>query len=385
VKIKVLHILNSLQVGGLENGVVNLINNLDAQMFMHSICCIDSIGPMAERIKHPVSIFSLEKGESRNYLISLKIARLINRVKPDIIHTRNWSAIDGIIGARLAGVRIVIHGEHGREAGDPDGRNIKRKKIRKALSPWVSRFITVSNELQDWLIHDVGITPAKVTQIINGVDTDYIKPAGNKEQLKSELGLSPDTFVIGSVGRLDPVKDHETLLRAFKIASERKRDKEPVLIIVGSGPLKEDLKLIAGKLGISNSVNFAGERNDVIRLYSCMDVYVLPSIAEGISNTILEAMASGLPVLSSSVGGNLELVDQGQTGYFFSPGNVEELAVSICRYADNDSLAREHGFNGRQRAVDKFSIQQMTDKYRALYESFFQGEFPITAFSQKLL
>ncbi len=385
MKIKVLHILHSLQVGGLENGVVNLINNLDAQMFTHSICCTDSIGPMAERIKQPVSIFALEKGERRDYLISLKIARLINRVKPDIIHTRNWSAIDGIIGARLAGKRIVIHGEHGREAGDPDGRNIKRKIIRKALSPWVSQFITVSNELRDWLIHDVGITPAKVTQIINGVDADYIKPAGNKEQLKSELGLSPDTFVIGSVGRLDPVKDHETLLRAFKIACQRNNGKKLALIVVGTGPLREDLKLIAGKLGVSNGVKFTGERNDMIQLYNCMDVYVLPSIAEGISNTILEAMASGLPVIASNVGGNLELVDQGRTGFFFSSGNFKELADFICRYADNDSLAREHGFNGRQRAVDKFSIQQMTDKYRALYESFFQGEFPITAFSQKLL
>jgi hypothetical protein len=128
VNIKVLHILNSLQVGGLENGVVNLINNLDAQRFKHSICCIDSIGPMAERIKQPVSIFSLDKGARRDYLISLRIAKLIKKIKPDIIHTRNWSAIDGVIGARLTGKRIVIHGEHGREASDPQGQNGRRKK-----------------------------------------------------------------------------------------------------------------------------------------------------------------------------------------------------------------------------------------------------------------
>ena len=157
------------------------------------------------------------------------------------------------------------------------------------------------------------------------------------------------------------------------------------MIVVGTGPLREDLKLIAGKLGVSNGVKFTGERNDMIQLYNCMDVYVLPSIAEGISNTILEAMASGLPVIASNVGGNLELVDQERTGFFFSSGNFKELADFICRYADNDSLAREHGFNGRQRAVDEFSIHQMTDKYRVLYASFSLGKFPITAFSQKLL
>ena len=370
MKIKVLHVLNSLQVGGLENGVVNLVNNLDAQRFKHSICCIDSIGPMAERIKQPVSIFSMEKGNKRDYLISLKIARLINRVKPDIVHTRNWSAIDGVIGARLAGKRAVIHGEHGRESTDPEGKNVKRKKIRKALNPWISRFVAVSNELKHWLIHDVGISPEKMTQIINGVDTDTIKPPENRAQSKSEMGFSPDTFVVGIVGRLDPVKDHETLLRAFKIAHERHNSSKLALIIIGAGPLDEELKAIAGKLDISDIVKFTGERDDVMQLYNCMDVYVLPSVAEGISNTILEAMASGLPVIASNVGGNLELVDQKRTGFFFSPGKCEELARLFGRYLDNDSLVREHGLNSRKRVVSEFSIHNMTDKYAALYESF---------------
>jgi sugar transferase (PEP-CTERM/EpsH1 system associated) len=371
VKIKVLHVLNSLQVGGLENGVVNLVNNLDVQRFKHSICCIDSIGPMAGRIKQPVSIFSMEKGDKRDYLISFKIAGLIKRVKPDIVHTRNWSAIDGIIGARLAGKRAVIHGEHGRESTDPEGKNVKRKKIRKALNPWISQFVAVSNELKNWLVHDVGIHPEKITQIINGVDTDTIKPAENSVQLKkSELGFSPDTFVAGIVGRLDPVKDHETLLRAFKIAHERHNSRKLALIIIGSGPLDKELKAIAEKLHISDMVRFTGERDDVMQLYNCMDVYVLPSIAEGISNTILEAMASGLPVIASNVGGNLELVDQERTGFFFSPGNCEELAGLFGLYLNNASLVREHGINSRKRSVSEFSIHHMTDKYASLYEFF---------------
>jgi glycosyltransferase involved in cell wall biosynthesis len=145
------------------------------------------------------------------------------------------------------------------------------------------------------------------------------------------------------------------------------------LIVVGSGPLSEHLKLIAKKLDILHCVHFTGERDNAIQLYGYMDVYVLPSITEGISNTILEAMASGLPVIASRVGGNLELVDQERTGFFFSPGNIEELAELIDRYANNYSLLTDHGLNSRQRAVNEFSINHMTDRYAALYESYYQG------------
>ena len=137
MKIKIFHILHSLQIGGLENGVVNLINNLNDGRFKHVICCVDSSGPMAERLKIPIEIFSLQKGDRRDYLLPFKIAKIIKKIRPDIVHTRNWAAIDGVIGARLAGVKSVIHGEHGREASDPTGANAVRKKIRKTLSPWI--------------------------------------------------------------------------------------------------------------------------------------------------------------------------------------------------------------------------------------------------------
>lgn len=374
MKIKILHILHSLQIGGLENGVVNLINNLNSERFEHAICCIDSSGPMAERINRPVEIFSLDKGEKRDYLLPIKITGIINEVRPDIVHTRNWGAVDGILGAKFAGIKYIIHGEHGREASDPEGRNGKRKRIRKALSPWISQFVAVSRELNDWLIHDVGISSKKVIQIINGVDTEIIKPTMSKTELKSEIGLSPDTFVIGSVGRLDPVKDHETLLKAFAGAVKKHCDRKMALIIAGSGPLKNKLIATAGKLNIGHNVIFTGERDDIIQLYNCMDIYVLPSIAEGISNTILEAMASGLPVLASNVGGNLELIDQNRNGFFFFPGNREELASLIGRYVDNYSLVTEHGSNSRQRALNNFSLHYMTERYGDLYQSFFRSK-----------
>lgn len=369
MKIKILHILHSLQIGGLENGVVNLINNLNDNRFEHAICCIDTSGPTAEKLGKPVEIFSLDKGKKRDYLLPFKIAKVIKKIQPDIVHTRNWSAIDGVIGAKLVGIKFVVHGEHGREAADPTGANIVRKKVRKVLNPWISRFITVSAELKNWLVYDIGIPEKKVMQIINGVDTNRFMPPQEKKLAKKEAGFNPDTHIIGIVGRLDPVKDHETLFRAFSILRNEKNRETLKILVVGTGHMEKMLRGIAEDLNISENVVFAGDTKDVQRFYRCMDVYVLPSIAEGISNTILEAMSSGLPVIATRTGGSPELVDEGMTGFLFTPGDCKELAGRISFYCDNFSALMEHGFNARIRAEEKFSLSRMIKEYERLYSS----------------
>jgi sugar transferase (PEP-CTERM/EpsH1 system associated) len=374
MKIKILHIVHSLQIGGLENGVVNLINNLNSDTFEHAVCCIDSSGPMADRIKRPVDIYSLKKGDNRDYLLSLKISKVVRKVRPDIVHTRNWGTIDGVAGARIAGVKKIIHGEHGREATDPRGANSLRKRVRKLLGSWISQFVAVSDDLRSWLIDDVGISSAKVAQIINGVDTDFYSPSNQRQSTRARLGIEPDSFVVGTVGRLDPVKDHETLLKAFHSVSTSNEHRKLVLIVVGTGPLEERLKALSKQLNISAHIHFVGQQEEMQSLYQSMDIYVLPSIAEGISNTILEAMASGLPIIASNVGGNLELVEQGRNGFFFSPGSVDALAYLIGQYLHNDFIVRDHGIQSRQRAIDKFSMYQMAHKYASLYTSFFEKE-----------
>lgn len=367
MKIKILHILHSLQIGGLENGVVNLINNLDDTRFEHSICCIDSSGPVADRLKRDVEIYTLNKGKKRDYVLPFKLTRIIKRLNPDIVHTRNWGTIDGVIGAKLAGVKHVIHGEHGREATDPAGRNNLRKWARKALNPIVSRFITVSNDLQRWLVNEVKIPADKVSQIINGVDTTSFSPSEDKRRSREKIGVNPDSFVIGMVGRLDPVKDHETLFRSFKIFCDRRKNEEIILLIVGSGPLQGELETLAKDLNISNKLIFTGDRNDIALLYNCMDVYVLASIAEGISNTILEAMACGLPSIVTGIGGNVELIKEGETGFIFNTCDCVELAEKLSFYFHNSPILRIHGSKARMMAEKKFSLSRMIDEYEKLY------------------
>jgi len=371
MKIKILHILHSLQVGGLENGVVNLVNRLDPGMFDHAVCCIDSSGSMAERLTRPVEIFTMRKGKERDYLLPFHIARIVKKVHPDLVHTRNWGAIDGVIGARLAGVKRIIHGEHGREAADPTGANKRRKMARKALNPLISRFVTVSAELRGWLIDDVGISGDKIVQIINGVDTEKFRPGENRGLAKQILGLDPDSFVIGTVGRLDPVKDFQTLVKAVAglFATEGDKTAKAALVVIGSGPEEQKLKTLADNLGLAGRVVFLGERKDVSELMQGMDLFVLPSIAEGISNTILEAMAVGLPVVASRAGGNRELVAEGENGFLFSIGDDRELASIIVDYINKPEMRLEHGSNSRSRTKTNFSLARMVREYEALYHS----------------
>lgn len=374
MKIKILHILHSLQVGGLENGVVNLINRLDPERFDHAICCITSAGPMAERLARPVEIHCLGKGSGRDYLLPLKIARVVGKVRPDIVHTRNWGTIDGIIGARLAGVGRIVHGEHGREAADPTGANGRRMMARKAFSPLVSRFVAVSADLREWLVDGVGIPGRKVVQIINGVDADRFSPPVSKTQARSKLGLASDGFVVGTVGRLDPVKDFQTLLRGFaRMAGGCADTLRPRLVIAGSGPEEARLRALAEELGMAAVVAFLGERGDIPEVMRALDVFVLPSIAEGISNTVLEAMASGLPVVATGVGGNLELVEDGETGFLFAPGDAERLAERLGFLGSSPDLTVRCGGKGRVAVEERFSLARMVAEYGNLYSSVREG------------
>lgn len=378
MKLKILHVLHSLRIGGLENGVINLVNNMDPCRFDHAICCIDASGPMEERLSHPIEMRSLGKGNGKDYLLPFRLTKVIREIGPDIVHTRNWGSIDGVIAARLAGVRYIIHGEHGREAADPTGANRRRRLARKVLHPLIYQFVAVSEDIKKWLVEDVGIPLNKVVKIINGVDTERFQPAGYKTAAKTKLGLEPDAFVIGSVGRLDPVKDYATLVRAFAIFASGKTGllgttDKTLLVIAGTGPEEGALRRLAGELGIMEKIHFLGERLNISQVMQAMDVFVLPSIAEGISNTILEAMACGLPVVATEAGGNGELVEDGETGFLFPPKEKWLLGEKLTYYIRHPEIAREHGIRGRKRIEARFSLARMVQEYESLYLDMVQG------------
>lgn len=364
--IKIVHVLHSFDVGGLENGVVNLINHLDWEKYNHIICCVTKSGRLADRIKRKdVEIIEMGKTAGRDLSLPFRLAGLFRRVKPDLVHTRNWGTIDGIVGGWLSHVPFMVHGEHGRTMLEINGTNHRRKIIRQLLSPLVDYFITVSQELCGWLKNCIGIDEHKIITIYNGVDLNKFRAVPDKNIVRDQLGLQQGEFLIGTVGRLDPVKDHASLIHALANLIP----KYPALkvLVVGNGPCDGQLRELTRMLGLSNHVIFLGERENVLPILQSIDIFVLPSISEGMSNTILEAMAVGLPVIATRVGGNPELVIDCGTGILIPSQDVSAMSGAIQFYLMQPSMIYQHGVAARRRVEQEFSLDKMVRAYDRFY------------------
>jgi len=355
----VAHVLYSFGIGGLEKGIATVINHGSGR-FRHVIVCLGKGRGSRALVKGDAEVFELNKpaGNSPRFIRNLSV--FLRRLRPDIVHTRNWGGMDGVVAARLAGLRNVVHGEHGWDVFDPFGLKLSRRYARRLLSRWVREYTCVSKEMEAWLRTRIKLgRHKKVTQIYNGIDIERFCP-GDGGAVRKELGISADTFVAGTVSRLDPIKDHDTLIEAFRRFHRQVSDS--LLLIVGDGPRMAELKAQA-----KDGVVFLGERHDVPDLLRAMDVFVLPSKNEGISNTILEAMATGLSVIATKVGGNPELVVDGVTGTLVPPGDVEALVAAIRSYADDMELRRRAGLEGRCIAEERFSIPAMVSAYEEVW------------------
>lgn len=288
-----------------------------------------------------------------------KLSRKLKALKPDIVHTRNWSGMDGIIAAKLAGITNILHGEHGWDMSDPYGTNHKRILIRRMASLWVKEYTCVSKQMKVWLKKTVKVDKP-VSQIYNGVSFSLSSNVQGSMDKKKELGISENTFVVGVVGRLDLIKDHPTLFQA--IEKVRERVPHVLLLVIGDGQEREKLAAIA-----KEGILFLGNRSDVPDLMQVMDLFVLSSKNEGISNTVLEAMVAGLPIVVTHVGGNPELIDHGKNGTIVSSGNAQEMASAILQYCENKQLGRLHGAAARKKAMECFGLQEMSDIYHIIY------------------
>jgi sugar transferase (PEP-CTERM/EpsH1 system associated) len=364
-KARIVQVIPSFRVGGLENVAVRLVTHLDP-LADQAVVTPGNTGPIAERLPAGVSLYPLGETHRPDRWNAIRMARLFRKLRPDIVHTRNWTCIDAIIGARLAGVPVVIHGEHGREAADPEGRNPRRRQVRRLLAPFVTEFVTVSRDLARWLVEQVRVPARKVRTIYNGVDTGRFAP-GDRAAARHALGIPDDWAVAGTVSRLDPVKDQAGLIRAF---AQTPNVGKSALVIAGDGPSRPQLEAVIKELGLGGRVRLLGERDDVPLVLRALDVFVLPSIGEGISNAILEAMATGLAVIATRVGGNVELVREAVTGSLIEPRSPEALAEALTAYLADPARARKHGAAGRERAVAEFGLERMLAAYEALYRPY---------------
>jgi sugar transferase (PEP-CTERM/EpsH1 system associated) len=368
----IVHVIHALGVGGLENGLVNLVNHMPAGRYRHAIVCMTHFTDFRYRIKRSdVDVVALNRGAVPLWQTYITLVKTLRKLRPSIVHSRNLSGLDALVPAFLAGVSARVHGEHGRDADDVDGRNAKYRRLRRMFRPLVTRYTAVSKDLQRYLIDQIGVSARRITQIYNGVDTDLFRPRDRGLGVPFPVPPGDErTIRIGTVGRLQAVKDHVTLVKAFAeaVRLDSLTMRTARLVIAGEGVARAQIEAEIARSGVGERVALLGERDDIPEVLRSLDLFVLPSLSEGISNTLLEAMATGLPVLATRVGGNTELVVENETGQLVNPGDWQRMANWLVTFMSDARLRERQGLAARQRAEEMFSMNAMVHGYTALYD-----------------
>ena len=368
----IVHIVHRFDTGGMENGMVNLFNTLSPQRFRHSVIALTDYSDFRTRIHaQPVGFYALHRAPGQGLGWMVRLWKLLRQLKPDLVHTRNLAALEAQFVVAMMGVRATVHGEHGRDVFDLYGRNWKYNLLRRAAQPFVSNYIAVSQDIESWLRWVIRVPPRKLHQIYNGVDSIQFHPrAGNRPDVLPPGFADETCIVFGSVGRMAEVKDYPTLTRAFiqLVQQQPARSVAARLVIVGEGPARAACIDLLHAAGLADRAWLPGERHDIATIMRALDVFVLPSKNEGISNTILEAMASGVPVIATAVGGNVELVEPGVNGLLVQPGDVTHLAQALLSYLGEPARMAEHAGCAQRDAEQRFSIPAMAEAYAAVYD-----------------
>lgn len=368
----IVHVVYRFDTGGLENGVVNLINNLPREAYRHAIVALTDVAPaFRQRIfSEEVQFIALHKPPGQGVWLYPRLWRLFRRLRPSIVHTRNLAALECQIPAWLAGVPGRVHSEHGRDLIELSGGSKRYRTLRRMYRPFVQQYLAVSRDLEDYLIREVGLPRQRISQIYNGVDSVKFAPSRPRQAIPGCPFTGSNHWLVGTVGRMQAIKAQTLLAQAFIRVLElfpalngRMR-----LVMVGEGPLRAESQALLDAAGVGHLAWLPGERTDVSKVMQGLDCFVLPSLSEGTSNTILEAMSCGLPVIATDVGGNRDLVLAGRTGVLIPAADVEAMANSIAHLAVHADRATGMGREGRSIVEQSFSLPAMVSAYRELYD-----------------
>jgi sugar transferase (PEP-CTERM/EpsH1 system associated) len=367
-RLRVLHVVSRLGVGGTEHGVLKVIQGLGEAGFEHRICAVRGMDlDFAGRMNVATKVSSVASERPGFQFPLFRLARVMREFRPHVVHSRNFGSLEAIPAARLARVPVAIHSEHGYELETLEGLPLRRRLFFRGCYAIADAVFTVTQDLRSYHSRQLWIPAEKLRVIHNGVDTERFSPRLEQSAgVRRQLDIPKTRVVIGSVGRLVAIKDYGTLLRAADNLARHGKDVH--VLLVGSGPELLSLQDLARALpGLVGRVTFSGLSHDVSELLMAMDVFVLTSISEGMSNTILEAMASGLPAVVTRTGGNAELVEDGRSGWLFAPRDAQALVHHLLRLTEDSTLRRQTGQAARRRACEFFSVEGMLQSYGDLY------------------
>ena len=333
-------------------------------------------GRLAEELrKLPVSLTVISEETFSPMGIAYRLAKALLKIRPDVVHTHKYKdSFIGTLVARSLGIPYVVRIVHGLPEPFMGLRNAKMVAYTAAdrlMTDWlVDRVVAVSSDIEKVLIGLYGSN--RVSCIHNGIDLEAVRVTTSREAFRRKWQIPEDAVVIGTVGRLVPVKGHAILLDATRILQASIGN--VALVLVGDGPLRKDLEANAKRLGLEKSVIFAGQQDQSYDFMNMMDVFVLPSLHEGIPMVVLEALALQRPVVATRVGGIPEVIEHGQTGFLAEPSDASSLARLLQRLVEDLPMAVSIGKAGRTRVEEKFTARTMAGKTAELYEQVLSKE-----------
>ncbi|MCD4781947.1 MAG: glycosyltransferase [Candidatus Omnitrophica bacterium] len=362
--VHVLHVILSLEFGGAEKVVTNMIQQMNTDRFTFTICVLDRIGSLGVDLDDNVRVECVNRKPGIDMRVPFRLAKLLKQYNPDIVHLHNSTCFFyGVLACRLVGLKNVIVTQH--------GISQESRRITTALrliSGGIKQAVAVSDNIVEYLKNTYHIPRNKISLLINGIDeTLFARDTQLKKEGRKALGLNAGHLVIGHIARLSKEKDQHTLLKAF----EKVRQLEPraKLVIVGDGSLRAELQSLTKLWGLQNDVIFTGVQKNIKLYLNTFDVFALSSIREGTSLTLLEAMATQLPIVATSVGGTPNVVIDGETGILVPAGRPDKLADGLHRLISDPKMCQKMGKAARKRFDDIFTLTRMTRAYSDLYLS----------------
>lgn len=363
--LRVLHVVTSLDPGGMENGVCNIARGLAGRGIATHVACLERRGAFAERLPHPDYVHVLGKREGFSPGATWRLWRLLRTVRPAVVHTHNLGPLIYASLATLGGrLRPIVHGEHSQLA--PWELEPRRIRQRRKLYRRCRAVHTVSQSQVEELAR-LGFSHSKLFAIPNGVDTERFCP-GDRTAARARLGIPADAFVVGLVGRFGPFKGHDVLMEAFEAMGQRFSSTH--LLLVGAGGSEEPrIRQLAATSRVKEKIHFTGFQADPSPAYRAMDVLVIPSRNEGMSNAALEAMATGLPVVANTGCGHEQVLTTGTDGVIADLSIPARMATTLEPFLAGPERLVDMGRAARMTVARRFSLTSMLDAYEQLYRA----------------